>query len=236
MQKPNYPKNKWRDFAWYLKSDWGEYVRTLAVTTAVVMATVLAGQPAQNTSSSYFSDWRIILSGCAALYLIGSWSSITKDARRRKYDPTIAIKYTEIFFKDLESERRKATEVLIKFHEDKNKNWEDIPDRCEIDPVLDTFDDIGFLLQGCQMSDWVAYQYFSYWVHLYYQAAEGYVELRRMEDNTMWEHVPDLYDDLMKIQEYKNQRPKQELIWKHDELVKALKDELEMMPKNNKKG
>ena len=173
--------------------------------------------------------------GCAIIYLIGSWSSITKDAKRRKYDPTLALKYTDMFFYDLEAERRKATEVLIKFHEGKNRNWEEIPDRCEIDPVLDVFDDIGFLLQGNQMSDWVVYQYFSYWIHLYYQAAAGYVELRRMEDNTMWEHVPDLYDDSMKIQEHKNQKPRQELIWKHDELVRALKDELAMVPKNNKK-
>jgi hypothetical protein len=55
MQEPNYPKNRWRDFAWYLKSDWGEYVRTLAVTAAVVIATVLAGQP-QNTLTNYFSN------------------------------------------------------------------------------------------------------------------------------------------------------------------------------------
>ena len=39
----------------------------------------------------------------------------------------------------------------------------------------------------------------------------------------------------MKIQEHKNQKPRQELIWKHDELVRALKDELAMVPKNNKK-
>ena len=177
---------------------------------------------------SHFEDWRVSIYICAVIYFIGSWSSITKDARRRKYDPTLALTYTEMFFEDLKQERKRATEVLIKFHEGKTKNWEDVPERCEIDPVLDVLDDIGFLLQGYQISDWVVYQYFSYWIHLYYQAAEDYVKLRRMEDNTLWEHLPDLYVDMMKIQEHKNGRPWQELIWKHDELVQALKDEITM--------
>jgi hypothetical protein len=57
-------------------------------------------------------------------------------------------------------------------------------------------------------------------IHLYYQAAKGYVELRRSDDNTLWEHLPDLYA----IQEHKNKRPWQELIWKPEELLQALTD------------
>lgn len=251
MQRPNYPKHILRDFGWCLKSDWGEYVRTFAVTAAIVWATIFATQagPSEPTSSVLQSPagiqqeyrnalwhWRWMLYACAILYLVGSWSSITKDAKRRKYDPALALKYTDMFFEDLAEERKKATEVLIRYHEGKTKRWEDVSDRCEIDPILDVLDDVGFLLQGGQISNWVTYQYFSYWVHLYYQAAEGYVQLKRIEDNTLWEHLPDLYSDMMEIQEHKNRRPRQELLWKHDELVQALKDEVSMICKKNRKN
>ncbi|HEY3762077.1 MAG TPA: hypothetical protein VGN23_10050 [Verrucomicrobiae bacterium] len=231
----------WQQFVWYLKSDWGDYMRTFAVTAAVVLVTVLPSQSSPSTQPlpnaptsiggvNHFHTWQWLLLACAAIYFVGSWKSITMEARRRKYDPALALKYTGMFFKDYEGERKKATKVLIRFHEGKTKKWEDVPDRSEIDPILDIFDDLGFLLQGGQISDWVIYQYFSYWIHLYYQAAQGYVELRRMEDNTQWEHVPNLYDDMMKIQEYKNAQPREKLIWTHDEMIKALKDEFPPHP------
>jgi hypothetical protein len=52
MQKPDYPKEGlWRTLAWYLKSDWGDYARTLAVTAAIVIVTVVSAPAPQNETS-----------------------------------------------------------------------------------------------------------------------------------------------------------------------------------------
>ena len=233
MQKPNYPKAGWREVLWILKSDWEQYVRTFAVTAAVVSVTIFTAQLSQHGiipaafgsppghSWVWYALWL-----CAFIYFVTSCLSITKDARRRKYDPTLALKYTDIFFEDIKDEKRKATDVLITFHSGSTK-WIDFPDACEIEPVLDVLDDLGFLLQGQQLSDWVVYQYFSFWVQLYYEASQDYIELRRSKDTTLWEHLPELYSDMMKIQSHKNKKPAAELIF-GDDLVQLLKDENSM--------
>ncbi len=156
------------------------------------------------------------------------YSATWKDAYRRRFDPTLALRYTDVFFKDNAELKQKGTEVLIRYHESKSKNWGDVEDRCEIDPILDTLDDIGFLVQGHQISDWVAYQYFSYWVQLYYEAARDYIELRQKEDPTIWEHVPYLYDDMMEISAFKCKKEVAQLRFDPADLITALKDENSM--------
>jgi len=71
------------------------------------------------------------------------------------------------------------------------------------------------------------YQYFSYWIQLYYEASKGYIELRQDEDSTIWEHLPELYQEMMYIQSHKTKRPISDLI-----LGDGLRDllEAEMLP------
>ncbi len=248
MQKANYPRNIFRDIVWYLKSGWEDYVRTGVITAAVVAVAVFTATPAlpskltapstpQQSKSeearasiavehSWF--WWTIWA-CAAAYAVSSWSSIIKDAKRRRYDPTLALKYNDILFKDNADEREIATKVLIKFHTGTVK-WENFDERPKVDPVLDTLDDIGFLFQGDQISDRVVYQYFSYWVQLYYEAAEGYIKWRRDKDDSIWEHLPGLYDEMMKIMAWKNKTTVAKSVLGDAKLLKYLKEELDAMP------
>jgi hypothetical protein len=207
-------------------------VNLLVVTAAAVTATIYSSSNStQMTGSSqaFHLAFAVVLIACAILYAITTWSSVWKDVYRRQYDPTLALKYMDVFFKDIQAERQRGTEVLVRFHTVATKDWKDIQDRCEIDPILDVLDDIGFLLQGHQISDRIAYQYFSYWVQLYYEAAKGYIELRRSENPTIYEHIPDLYDDMMKIEAHKTGNPKSQLVFGR-ELLGALQDEISMIP------
>lgn len=211
-------------------------MNVLLVTGAVVAATLyatpdpsptvqLATQAAANHSHLWFP---VVIGSLAVLYSLTTWSAVWKEAYRRKFDPTLALKYTDIFFTDIEEGRIAGTKVLIAYHENP-RPWKDVLDRCEIDPILDTLDDLGFLLQGNQIHEWTVYQYFSYWIQLYYEASKGYIDLRRYENTTIYEHLQDLYDDMMVIEAHKRGRAKTELVF-GDKLLSALKDEISMQP------
>jgi len=227
MQKPNYPRNIGREFAWIFKSEWGSAVNMLLVAILAVSATIYASPdpsltPSPNSTAPH--PWfPFVLIACLIGYAITTWFSIWKDAYRRKYDPTLALKYTDIFFKDNKEEKHRATEVLIRFHQG-TKKWKDIENSSEIEPVLDVLDDIGFLLQGYQISDWVVYQYFSFWIQLYYEASREYIEMVRNDNTTIYEHIPPLYEDMMKIEAHNTKKPESELTF-GEGLLEALRRE-----------
>ena len=208
----------------------GASIAGVAVLAAILAAPALAEIGGQGTNipppaphlPSWFT-WGIII--CAFFYILASVSSVWRKSKRRVFDVTLALKYTDIFFKDIKDDRIAATRALIKFHKE-HASWETFDDAPLVDPVLDVLDDIGFLLQGHQISDWVCYQYFSFWVQLYYEASRDYVAWWRKKDDSVYEHIEPLYDDMMVIMKHKCNKHLSELTYSPANLLKALEDEI----------
>lgn len=68
------------------------------------------------------------------------------------------------------------------------------PDLVNIDDALDFFEDLGFYVEGDQISPEVAHQAFYYWIEGYYTAARQYIEFRQKTSPTAWDHFKPLYD------------------------------------------
>jgi len=225
MQKPNYPRKFRSSLSWHLLSSWEAYLSTFALTCAAVSASVY-----HKTTPQSNSDWFPITIGvCVFAFCVSAWNAIRKDAYRRTFNPDLALRYTDIFYKEIEEERKAGTRVLISYHEVGKTEWKDITDAPQIEPILDVLDDLGFLLQGHQISEWVVWQYFSFWIQLYYEASREYIAWKRAKDPTLWEHLPNLYSDMMKIYAHKTGRSELDLVL-GKELLRMLKDELDMQP------
>jgi len=152
MKRPDYPTvSPWQRINAILRSEWQEFARTFFITLAVIIATLVAAEP--HLSSIDPRIWWA-LAFCAISYAVSSFVSIYKSAWTKRYDPTLALKYMDVFFVDIEKDRKLATEALLVFHSTSSE-WRTYSNRFEIDPVLDLLDDLGFLLQGEQISSWV---------------------------------------------------------------------------------
>ena len=213
-------------------------MRALLVTAVLAGAAILAApisgesvgqnlqQPPQKSTidGRLWFKWLVVV--CSVLYLGTAVSSIRKNAKRRMYDVELAVKYTDVFFKDRKDEVTAGTKELISYHSE-NKKWGDRENRYDVEPILDVLDDIGFLLHGRQISERVCYQYFSYWIQLYYEASKEYVALRQEEDRSLYEHIPDLYERMMVIMAHKCGNNATQNIYKPDKLLEALNAELD---------
>jgi hypothetical protein len=205
MKRPNYPKKLGSAIWWAFLSPWEAAMSApLLAFLAILAGTYFGGSTSSAPSTASASHWPFLrwLELSAFLYLCSTLISIWKDSYRRRFDPTLALKYLDIFFKDNEDKKEEANKRLISYLDGTDVKFETME---VVDDVLDLLDDIGFLVQGNQISHWVAYQYFSYWVQLYYEAARDYINhvQEREESPSIWEHVPDLYCDLMEIEVHK---------------------------------
>jgi hypothetical protein len=117
-----------------------------------------------------------------------------------KYNVTLALNYWHLF-DDLKSQRYIAVkEVRVVFH--RPTNVMDAERFSKIEPVLDVFEDLGFLVSGQQISDVVAHHYFFHWLQLYTEPLEAI--LLTMQDNkeTAYRHILPLYDRLKIVERW----------------------------------
>lgn len=193
----DWPPNRKQKFRWLYLAEWENTVTAACIGFALVAATVYA-------TSSYIGSgfWVLIifLALCLFIYAGATFSAAWKAAHRLRYDPRLALELNRIFFKEMAVEREEGTKQAIRFVQDP-KSVEDFSD---IDAIIDFLDDIGFLVEGHQISDWVAYHYLFAWVRMYYEALEPYITKCRKEEPAVWEYLKPLYDDLIIIEAYKS--------------------------------
>src|SRR5262249_9738850 len=100
--------------------------------------------------------------------------------RKRTYDPTWAIKFSEIFDSErMRTARAKAACAL------KDKDTLS----SEVDEVLNFFEDLGFYMQGDQLTPEVAHHAFQYWIRGYYSAAYEYLKAGQEQEQSHWEFI-----------------------------------------------
>lgn len=76
-------------------------------------------------------------------------------------------------------------------------------DNGAIEDVIDFFEDIGFHLKKYRVEEEEVYHRFSHYILLYYEAAHERVIERLSREGDTWEHVPYLYDVILKIKNKK---------------------------------
>jgi hypothetical protein len=110
--------------------------------------------------------------------------------RKRTYEPTWALKFTDNFWsRDMRDTRRRAAEALkpslSKTAELKSS---------DLDEVIDFFEVLGFYMQGDQITPEVAHHSFHHWICGYYSAANDYIATVRQTNASSWEHVEVLFE------------------------------------------
>lgn len=126
----------------------------------------------------------------AVLWCIQSYLMYEK----RTHDPKLALQYQNLF--DSETMRRtKRPQAAAALRDlcDGKRRFDNPEDRQflrrTVDDILDIFEDIGFLVQGNQISPEVAHHYFDYWIQGYWRAAKRYIALERNDEPAEWDHV-----------------------------------------------
>jgi hypothetical protein len=100
---------------------------------------------------------------------------------------------------DMKNKRRASAKALIDFWA-QTKSLTELDDTLKnhLDDLLDLFEDVGFLVQGGQISPEAAHHFFHYWFCGYWNSARDYIASE--QHGAQWDHLEDL-DDFLAEQE-----------------------------------
>jgi hypothetical protein len=143
--------------------------------------------------------------------------------RKRTYDPTWAIKFGDIFSsKEMRCSRYKAAKAL---KDNQPKLGHDYYRCADIDAVLDFLEDLGFYMQGDQLTPEVAHHAFHHWIRGYYSAARNYLVAAQKTEPSKWEFVKMLFETTDEIEREKV-KDHHKIFLKDAELTKLLDEEI----------
>lgn len=130
---------------------------------------------------------------------------------RRTYDVTLAERVQDDWLKS-KTERSIAATLL----RDEGPRLADINHyRAKLDPiddVLDILEDLGFYLQGSQISPEVAHHFFYHWIRGYWYAARPYIEAWQREEPARWNRFRSLFDKTSEFESFVEDVPREKLI------------------------
>jgi hypothetical protein len=150
------------------------------------------------------------------LIALQTWSNY----RTQWYDPTLALKYSDIFWsQDVIKQRKKAAEVYKK-----TKKWDS-----SVEDILDIFEDIGFYVKNGIMSKDIAHHFFYYWIRGYIQIADGYIKEYRSnpKQQTTYEHCVPLLEELSKVEANKMNTSTLSLHLSEEDIDRFIKEEID---------
>lgn len=117
------------------------------------------------------------------------------------YDPTWALKYSDMFI-EMTRDRSRAATVLLECSSDKLAKIEEFRVQLgDIDDVLDLFDDIGLYVRGGQISPELAAHYFYHWIRGYYQASNRYIKAWQQKEKQRWCNIEFLWKVVLQVEE-----------------------------------
>ena len=208
-------------------------IRRFVLSTSTVLAAGLGlagviGLP--QALSKWESAWPIWALGVLAvgLLILRAWS----EYRQQTYSPQwISSMFWKEFDNEGTREARKLAAKALKAYDgeklrvalsekDPDKNH---PDLVNIDEALDFFEDLGFYVEGDQISPEVAHQAFYYWIEGYYLSARDYIMFRQKSSPTMWDHFRPLYEVASEVEASK---VKDRKALDHKDLQKFLEGEI----------
>jgi len=145
-----------------------------------------------------FFFWLTILFFCGLL-LIAIQTHLRY--RKEKYDPILALKYQDEFL-GMEDKRSKAAVALKNRRNNLAEIFKNKEELDCIDAILDFLDDLGFYLEGDQISAEVMHQHFYYWIRGYWLACRPYIEKWQSQENESprWNHIKDLFEETCEVE------------------------------------
>jgi len=149
---------------------------------------------------------------------------------RRTYDPTLMTKLDEKF--DGEEMRRTRSKAAQALKDDHARLASDEYVSSTIDDILDFFEEVGFFMQGDQITPEVAHHAFHYWVRGYYSAAKKYLETAQKAEPSNWEFVERLFKITNEVErERAKKRGKREILRDDAGIAEFLEEEIGLQPK-----
>lgn len=151
--------------------------------------------------------------------------------QRRTHDSTLALKYTDDWLGS-KNQRSDAAKIL---RDNKGKLANVTGNEALLDPiddVLDILEDLGFYLQGDQISPEVAHHFFYHWIRGYWCAAQPYIKARQSEEAGLWNHLKLLYDETSAIESSVERQPRENLHLSEAKVDEFLDEEIRYAPKN----
>jgi hypothetical protein len=182
----------------------------MAAASAPYVVSILR-EPASSTVTVSLNNpsivWTLLVGLIVGLTLLFIQTWI--EYRRRKFDPTWALKFSDIFDNpEMKRTRSRAAKALKD-----NATVLRRPDfsTADIDRVLDFFEDLGFYMDGDQITPEVVHHTFHHWIRGYYLAARDYLEAAQEEEPSQWEFVKILFDATNEI-EFERKRRRQKKV------------------------
>jgi hypothetical protein len=191
--------------------------------TVVAIVNRPSVQPGPHTASNvamYYVLWTSII-----VMFIASISLLRQQFARKMYEPTLAIKYWDLW-NGMGKERTKAATAINKYLE--CHDWEKVGNADDVEDVLDFLDDLGFLLHGWQTSDRVVHHYFYHWLVGYHQCLKEYVAQERSKprQKSQWEYIGNAVEVIKEEGAAKEGCPLSLLEWNEKEVAEFVEDEL----------
>jgi hypothetical protein len=138
------------------------------------------------------ANWVLVGGGCLGLLIVALQTFL--NYKKSKYDVSLALQYSDIFFDEDFNPKRFAAASVVRAAMDWDVETRKGENLLNAEPVLDVLEDLGFFLKNGQISDEVVHHFFSHWIQIYIQPIEWWLlELREKRD-TKYNHLLSLFD------------------------------------------
>jgi len=216
---------------------WLYRLRRLAASGSPVLfaGTVALAGLAISSVSRKISLSRAIVGVVLVLWVVLLGFQMAAEYWRRTYDPTWMIKFDEKFDgEEMRGTRSKAAKAL---KDDHARLASDGYVSSEINDILDFFEQVGFFMQGDQITPEVAHHAFHHWVRGYYSAANKYLEAAQRREPSNWEFVKRLFEITNEVErERAKKKGKREILLNEAGIAKFLEEEIGLQRQQRSNG
>jgi hypothetical protein len=216
---------------------------SIAVLIEIGKIATAGSKASPSSASDALGVWWIVGIGAVSAVLL--FLRAHSEYRKKTYDPTWAIKFTDWFGEEAMREARsRAAKTLQEFYgrsvdrgsllSDPDQAFENLISRRtrdyeefeDIEDVLDFFEELGFYVNGDQVTAELAHQSFFYWIEVYYRASKKYVTFCQEESGpTAWEHIEYLYKVTRDVEKERSRDKFNEIIT-YSKFEEFLRDEI----------
>jgi len=171
-------------------------------------------------SAIIWAAWTVFVAAIV-FWVFQTWSEYD----RRLNDPSWILKFQDTWLSSAK-QRRFAAESLLAYHVG-NEGEKKKADLDLIDDVLDILEDVGFYVDGDQISPEVAHHHLFYWIRGYWFAAQPYIAEKQRLEATQWDHLGPLYKETSEIEAKKRKEKPVSVGLSGNQIVEFLTEEIE---------
>ncbi len=150
-------------------------------------------------SANPIISWSLIVGAIVGIaLLLMQWYA---EFRRRTYDPQWVLKFQDDFLcPEMLEYRSQAVKAIRAMNGDVHR----LKGNKNVAEVLDFFEDLGFYVQGDQLTPEVTHHAFYYWIFRYYSATKNYIEFQQEQDSLQWASIKALFEITSEVETEKN--------------------------------